>query len=217
MIILWKNRSGISQKVSGTNMAADNAELSHLKMEWEQFKRGFKKNAEGGAKIASGVVTENPALIADGASMVAPNMTKGYNRFQEMKQQLSENIQEPDKQMEEQSPNDIQVSDETQLQEQNASEENQNIEVPPEEHILTAEKSSTELENTENFISEENQTLENEEITEQVDVQDLQDNPDIEKSFATEEEPIIEESINQSDLISWEEANYDLQEVRVEV
>lgn len=217
MIVLWKNRSGISQKISGTNMAAGNAELSHMKMEWENFKNGFKEKAEGGAKVAAGVATENPALIADGASMVAPNMTKGYNRFQEMKQQPSENMQELDKQMEEQSSNDIQVSDETQLQEQKASEENQNIEVPPEEYILTAEESSTELENTENFISEENQTLENEETTEQVDVQDLQDNPDIEKSFATEEKPIIEESINQSDLISWEEANYDLQEVRVEV
>lgn len=216
MIVLWKNRSGISQKISGTNMATGNAELSHMKMEWENFKNEFKEKAEGGAKVAAGVATENPAFIADGASMVAPNMTRGYNCFQEMKQQPSENLQEPEKQMEEQSPNDIQVSDETQLQDQNASEENQNIEVPPEEHILTAEGNSTELENTENFISEENQTLENEGTTEQVDVQDLKDNPDIEKSFATEEEPMIEASMNQSDFISWEEANYDLQEVRVE-
>ncbi|WP_285022667.1 hypothetical protein [Lactococcus garvieae] len=217
MIILWKNRSGISQKISGTNMAAGNAEFSHMKMEWENFKNGFKEKAEGGAKVAAGVATENPALIADGASMVAPNITKGFNQLQEMKQQPSENIQEPEKQMDEQNPNDSQVSNESQLEGQNASEENQNIEVPSEEHILTAEDNSTELENTENFISEENQTLENEEITEQVDVQDLQDNPDIEKSFAIEEEPMIEESIDQSDLISWEEANYDLQEVRVEV
>lgn len=216
MIVLWKNRSGISQKISGTNMATGNAELSHMKMEWENFKNEFKEKAEGGAKVAVGAATENPAFIADGASMVAPNMTRGYNCFQEMKQQPSENLQEPEKQMEEQRPNDIQVSDETQLQDQNASEENQNIEVPPEEHILTAEGNSTELENTENFISEENQRLENEGTTEQVDVQDLKDNPDIEKSFATEEEPMIEASMNQSDFISWEEANYDLQEVRVE-
>lgn len=215
MIILWKNRSGISQKISGTNMAAGNAEFSHMKMEWENFKNGFKEKAEGGAKVAAGVATENPALIADGASMVAPNITKGYNQLKEMKQQPSENMQEPEKQMEEQNPNDGQVPNESQLEGQNASEENQNIEVPSEEHILTAEDNSTELENTENFISEENQTLENEEITEQVDVQDLQDNPDIEKSFAPEETPIIEVEVDQSDLISWEEANRDLQEVRV--
>ncbi len=215
MIVLWKNRSGISQKISGTNMAAGNAEFSHMKMEWENFKNGFKEKAEGGAKVAAGVATENPALIADGASMVAPNITKGYNQLKEMKQQPSENMQEPEKQMEEQNPNDGQVPNESQLEGQNASEENQNIEVPSEEHILTAEDNSTELENTENFISEENQTLENEEITEQVDVQDLQDNPDIEKSFAPEETPIIEVEVDQSDLISWEEANRDLQEVRV--
>lgn len=215
MMILWKNRSGISQKVAGTNMSSESMELSHMKMEWENFKNGFKEKAEGGAKVAAGVATENPALIADGASMVAPNMTKGYNRFQEMKQQPSENMQEPEKKIEEQNTNDSQVPNESQLEGQNASEENQNIEVPSEEHILTAEDNSTELENTENFISEENQTLENEEITEQVDVQDLQDNPDIEKSFATEEVPIIEGAIDEKDLISWEEASHDLQEVRV--
>ncbi|WP_285047051.1 hypothetical protein, partial [Lactococcus petauri] len=96
MIVLWKNRSGISQKISGTNMAAGNAEFSQMKMEWEQFKRGFKKNAEGGAKIATGVATENPALIVDGASMVAPNMTNGFNRFQDMKEQRSEEVSEPE-------------------------------------------------------------------------------------------------------------------------
>ncbi|BAK58897.1 hypothetical protein LG21E12_13190 [Lactococcus garvieae] len=78
MIVLWKNRSGISQKISGTNMAAGNAELSHMKMEWENLKNGFKEKAEGGAKVAVGAATENPALIADGASMVAPNMTNGF-------------------------------------------------------------------------------------------------------------------------------------------
>ncbi|KXT59633.1 hypothetical protein [Lactococcus sp. DD01] len=217
MTILWKNRSGISQKVAGTNMATGNAELSHMKMEWENFKNGFKEKAEGGAKVAAGVATENPALIADGASMVAPNMTNGYNRFQEMKQQSSENIQEPEKQPEEQNSNDSQVSDAAQPEEQKFAEENPNIEISPEAEVLTMEDDNTEHENTENFISEETQTIENEneETMEQVNIQVLQDNSFIENSFATEEVPIIEGAIDEKDLISWEEANHDLQEVRV--
>ncbi len=213
MIVLWKNRSGISQKISGTNMAAGNAEFSHMKMEWEQFKRGFKKNAEGGAKIATGVATENPALIADGASMVAPNMTNGFNRFQDMKEQRSEEVSEPE--MEE---NKEETSENMQVDEI-PSEESQEIEVPSEADMFLDEMDGLEQEHTENFISEENQTietLETEETEEPVDVQNLQDDSLVETSFAMEETPVNDEAvIDEKDLISWEEASHDLQEVRV--
>ncbi|GAB7390523.1 hypothetical protein [Lactococcus garvieae] len=213
MIVLWKNRSGISQKISGTNMAAGNAEFSHMKMEWEQFKRSFKKNAEGGAKIATGVATENPALIADGASMVAPNMTKGFNRFQDMKEQRSEEVSEPE--IEE---NKEETSENMQVDEI-PSEESQEIEVSSEAEMFPDEVDSLEPEHTENFISEENQTietLETEETDEPVDVQNLQDDSLVETSFAMEETPVNDEAvIDEKDLISWEEASHDLQEVRV--
>lgn len=213
MIVLWKNRSGISQKISGTNMAAGNAEFSHMKMEWEQFKRGFKKNAEGGAKIATGVATENPALIVDGASMVAPNMTNGFNRFQDMKEQRSEEVSEPE--IEE---NKEETSENMQVDEI-PSEENQEIEVPSEVDMFPDEMDGLEQEHTENFISEENQTietLETEETDEPVDVQNLQDDSLVETSFAMEETPVNDEAvIDEKDLISWEEASHDLQEVRV--
>lgn len=213
MIILWKNRSGISQKISGTNMAAGNAEFSHMKMEWEQFKRGFKKNAEGGAKIATGVATENPALIVDGASMVAPNMTNGFNRFQDMKEQRSEEVSEPE--IEE---NKEETSENMQVDEI-PSEESQEIEVPSEVDMFPDEMDGLEQEHTENFISEENQTietLETEETDEPVDVQNLQDDSLVETSFAMEETPVNDEVvIDEKDLISWEEASHDLQEVRV--
>lgn len=213
MIVLWKNRSGISQKISGTNMAAGNAELSHMKMEWEQFKRSFKKNAEGGAKIATGVATENPALIADGASMVAPNMTNGFNRFQDMKEQRSEEVSEPEiKENKEETSENMQVDE-------IPSEESQEIEVSSEAEMSPDEVDSLEPEHTENFISEENQTietLETEEIDEPVDVQNLQDDSLVETSFAMEETPVNDEAvIDEKDLISWEEASHDLQEVRV--
>ncbi|MDC0826601.1 hypothetical protein [Lactococcus petauri] len=213
MIVLWKNRSGISQKISGTNMAAGNAEFSHMKMEWEQFKRGFKKNAEGGAKIATGVATENPALIADGASMVAPNMTNGFNRFQNMKEQRSEEVSEPE--IEE---NKEETSENMQVDEI-PSEESQEIEVPSEVDMFPDEMDGLEQEHTENFISEENQTIETleiEETDEPVDVQNLQDDSLVETSFAMEETPVNDEAvIDEKDLISWEEASHDLQEVRV--
>ncbi|MFR1820155.1 MAG: hypothetical protein ACLSXK_02500 [Lactococcus petauri] len=213
MIVLWKNRSGISQKISGTNMAAGNAEFSHMKMEWEQFKRGFKKNAEGGAKIATGVATENPELIADGASMVAPNMTNGFNRFQDMKEQRSEEVSEPE--IEE---NKEETSENMQVDEI-PSEESQEIEVPSEVDTFPDEMDGLEQEHTENFISEENQTietLETEETDEPVDVQNLQDDSLVETSFAMEETPVNDEAvIDEKDLISWEEASHDLQEVRV--
>lgn len=213
MIVLWKNRSGISQKISGTNMAAGNAEFSHMKMEWEQFKRSFKKNAEGGAKIATGVATENPALIADGASMVAPNMTKGFNRFQDMKEQRSEGVSEPEiKENKEETSENMQVDE-------IPSEESQEIEVSSEAEMSPDEVDSLEPEHTENFISEENQTietLETEETDEPVDIQNLQDDSLVETSFAMEETPINDEAvIDEKDLISWEEASHDLQEVRV--
>ena len=213
MIVLWKNRSGISQKISGTNMAAGNAEFSHMKMEWEQFKRGFKKNAEGGAKIATGVATENPALIADGASMVAPNMTNGFNRFQDMKEQRSEEVSEPEiEENKEETSENMQV-DEIPL------EESQEIEVSSEAERFPDEVDSLEPEHTENFISEENQTietLETEETDEPVDVQNLQDDSLVETSFAMEETPVNDDVvIDEKDLISWEEASHDLQEVRV--
>lgn len=213
MIVLWKNRSGISQKISGTNMAAGNAEFSHMKMEWEQFKRGFKKNVEGGAKIATGVATENPALIADGASMVAPNMTNGFNRFQDMKEQRSEEVSEPE--IEE---NKEETSENMQVDEI-SSEESQEIEVPSEVDMFPDKMDGLEQEHTENFISEENQTietLETEETDEPVDVQNLQDDSLVETSFAMEETPVNDEAvIDEKDLISWEEASHDLQEVRV--
>ncbi|MGY3711637.1 hypothetical protein [Lactococcus petauri] len=213
MIVLWKNRSGISQKISGTNMAAGNAEFSQMKMEWEQFKRGFKKNAEGGAKIATGVATENPALIVDGASMVAPNMTNGFNRFQDMKEQRSEEVSEPE--IEE---NKEETSENMQVDEI-PSEESQEIEVSSEAEMFPDEVDSLEPEHTENFISEENQTietLETEETDEPVDVQNLQDDSLVETSFAMEETPVNDEVvIDEKDLISWEEASHDLQEVRV--
>lgn len=213
MIVLWKNRSGISQKISGTNMAAGNAEFSHMKMEWEQFKRSFKKNAEGGAKIATGVATENPALIVDGASMVAPNMTSGFNRFQDMKEQRSEEVSEPE--IEE---NKEETSENMQVDEI-PSEESQEIEVSSEAEMFPDEVDSLEPEHTENFISEENQTietLETEETDEPVDVQNLQDDSLVETSFAMEETPVNDEAvIDEKDLISWEEASHDLQEVRV--
>ncbi|WP_270252881.1 hypothetical protein [Lactococcus garvieae] len=213
MIVLWKNRSGISQKISGTNMAAGNAEFSHMKMEWEQFKRSFKKNAEGGAKIATGVATENPALIVDGASMVAPNMTSGFNRFQDMKEQRSEEVSEPE--IEE---NKEETSENMQVDEI-PSEESQEIEVSSEADMFPDEVDGLEPEHTENFISEENQTietLETEETDEPVDVQNLQDDSLVETSFAMEETPVNDEAvIDEKDLISWEEASHDLQEVRV--
>ena len=213
MIVLWKNRSGISQKISGTNMATGNAEFSHMKMEWEQFKRGFKKNAEGGAKIATGVATENPALIADGASMVAPNMTNGFNRFQDMKEQRSEEVSEPE--IEE---NKEETSENMQVDEI-PSEESQEIEVPSEAEMFPDEMDGLEQEHTENFISEENQTIETleiEETDEPVDVQNLQDDSLVETSFAMEETPVNDEAvIDEKDLISWEEASHDLQEVRI--
>lgn len=213
MIVLWKNRSGISQKISGTNMAAGNAEFSHMKMEWEQFKRSFKKNAEGGAKIATGVATENPALIVDGASMVVPNMTNGFNRFQDMKEQRSEEVSEPE--IEE---NKEETSENMQVDEI-PSEESQEIEVSSEADMFPDEVDGLELEHTENFISEENQTietLETEETDEPVDVQNLQDDSLVETSFAMEETPVNDEAvIDEKDLISWEEASHDLQEVRV--
>ncbi|MFK4880663.1 hypothetical protein ACI1TC_05450 [Lactococcus petauri] len=213
MIVLWKNRSGISQKISGTNMAAGNAEFSHMKMEWEQFKRSFKKNAEGGAKIATGVATENPALIVDGASMVAPNMTNGFNRFQDMKEQRSEEVSEPE--IEE---NKEETSENMQVDEI-PSEESQEIEVSSEADMFPDEVDGLEPEHTENFISEENQTietLETEETDEPVDVQNLQDDSLVETSFAMEETPVNDEAvIDEKDLISWEEASHDLQEVRV--
>lgn len=212
MIVLWKNRSGISQKISGTNMAAGNAEFSHMKMEWEQFKRGFKKNAEGGAKIATGVATENPALIVDGASMVAPNMTNGFNRFQDMKEQRSEEVTEPEVEENKEETSDMQVDE-------IPSEESQEIEVSSEAEMFPDEVDSLEPEHTENFISEENQTietLETEETDEPVDVQNLQDDSLVETSFAMEETPVNDEVvIDEKDLISWEEASHDLQEVRV--
>ncbi|WP_276420198.1 hypothetical protein [Lactococcus garvieae] len=213
MIVLWKNRSGISQKISGTNMAAGNAEFSHMKMEWEQFKRSFKKNAEGGAKIATGVATENPALIADGASMVAPNMTNGFNRFQDMKEQRSEEVFEPEiKENKEETSENMQVDE-------IPSEESQEIEVSSEAEMFPDEVDSLEPEHTENFISEENQTietLETEETDEPVDVQNLQDDSLVETSFAMEETPVNDEAvIDEKDLISWEEASHDLQEVRI--
>ena len=213
MIVLWKNRSGISQKISGTNMAAGNAELSHMKMEWENFKNGFKEKAEGGAKVAVGAATENPALIADGASMVAPNMTNGFNRFQDMKEQRSEEIPEPE--VEE---NKEETSENMQVDEI-PSEESQEIEVPSEVDVFPDEVDSLEPEHTENFISEENQTtetLETEETDEPVDVQNLQDDSLVETSFAMEETPVNDDVvIDEKDLISWEEASHDLQEVRV--
>ncbi|USI68522.1 hypothetical protein QR692_02070 [Lactococcus petauri] len=213
MIVLWKNRSGISQKILGTNMAAGNAEFSHMKMEWEQFKRSFKKNAEGGAKIATGVATENPALIADGASMVAPNMTNGFNRFQDMKEQRSEEVFEPEiKENKEETSENMQVDE-------IPSEESQEIEVSSEAEMFPDEVDSLEPEHTENFISEENQTietLETEETDEPVDVQNLQDDSLVETSFAMEETPVNDEAvIDEKDLISWEEASHDLQEVRI--
>lgn len=212
MIVLWKNRSGISQKISGTNMAAGNAEFSHMKMEWEQFKRSFKKNAEGGAKIATGVATENPALIVDGASMVAPNMTNGFNRFQDMKEQRSEEVTEPEVEENKEETSDMQVDE-------IPSEESQEIEVSSEAEMFPDEVDSLEPEHTENFISEENQTietLETEETDEPVDVQNLQDDSLVETSFAMEETPVNDEAvIDEKDLISWEEASHDLQEVRV--
>lgn len=212
MIVLWKNRSGISQKISGTNMAAGNAEFSHMKMEWEQFKRSFKKNAEGGAKIATGVATENPALIVDGASMVAPNMTNGFNRFQDMKEQRSEEVSEPEVEENKEETSDMQVDE-------IPSEESQEIEVSSEAEMFPDEVDSLEPEHTENFISEENQTietLETEETDEPVDVQNLQDDSLVETSFAMEETPVNDEAvIDEKDLISWEEASHDLQEVRV--
>lgn len=213
MIVLWKNRSGISQKISGTNMAAGNAELSHMKMEWENLKNGIKEKAEGGAKVAVGAATENPALIADGASMVAPNMTNGFNRFQDMKEQRSEEVPEPE--VEE---NKEETSENMQLDEI-PSEESQEIEVPSEVEVFQDEVDSLEPEHTENFISEENQTietLETEETDEPVDVQNLQDDSLVETSFAMEETPVNDEAvIDEKDLISWEEASHDLQEVRV--
>lgn len=215
MIVLWKNRSGISQKISGTNMAAGNAELSHMKMEWENLKNGFKEKAEGGAKVAVGAATENPALIADGASMVmvAPNMTNGFNRFQDMKEQRSEEVPEPE--VEE---NKEETSENMQVDEI-PSEESQEIEVPSEVDVFPDEVDSLEPEHTENFISEENQTietLETEETDEPVDVQNLQDDSLVETSFAMEERPVNDDVvIDEKDLISWEEASHDLQEVRV--
>lgn len=213
MIVLWKNRSGISQKISGTNMAAGNAELSHMKMEWENLKNGIKEKAEGGAKVAVGAATENPALIADGASMVAPNMTNGFNRFQDMKEQRSEEVPEPE--VEE---NKEETSENMQVDEI-PSEESQEIEVPSEVEVFQDEVDSLEPEHTENFISEENQTietLETEETDEPVDVQNLQDDSLVETSFAMEETPVNDEAvIDEKDLISWEEASHDLQEVRV--
>ena len=211
MIVLWKNRSGISQKISGTNMAAGNAELSHMKMEWENLKNGIKEKAEGGAKVAVGAATENPALIADGASMVAPNMTNGFNRFQDMKEQRSEEVPEVEENKEETSEN-MQVDE-------IPSEESQEIEVPSEVDVFPDEVDSLEPEHTENFISEENQTietLETEETDEPVDVQNLQDDSLVETSFAMEETPVNDDVvIDEKDLISWEEASHDLQEVRV--
>ncbi|MFK4973064.1 hypothetical protein [Lactococcus garvieae] len=213
MIVLWKNRSGISQKISGTNMAAGNAELSHMKMEWENLKNGIKEKAEGGAKFAVGAATENPALIADGASMVAPNITKGYNQLQEMKQQPSEEVPEPEvEENKEETSENMQVD-------KIPSEESQEIEVPSEAEMFPDEVDSLEPEHTENFISEENQTietLETEETDEPVDVQNLQDDSLVETSFAMEETPVNDEAvIDEKDLISWEEASQDLQEVRV--
>lgn len=211
MIVLWKNRSGISQKISGTNMAAGNAELSHMKMEWENLKNGIKEKAEGGAKVAVGAATENPALIADGASMVAPNMTNGFNRFQDMKEQRSEEVPKVEENKEETSEN-MQVDE-------IPSEESQEIEVPSEVDVFPDEVDSLEPEHTENFISEENQTietLETEETDEPVDVQNLQDDSLVETSFAMEETPVNDDVvIDEKDLISWEEASHDLQEVRV--
>ncbi|EKF51962.1 hypothetical protein C426_0825 [Lactococcus garvieae DCC43] len=214
MIVLWKNRSGISQKISGTNMAAGNADLSHMKMEWENLKNGFKEKAEGGAKVAVGAATENPALIADGASMIAPNMTNGFNSFQDMKEQRSEEVPEPE--VEE---NKEETSENMQVDEI-PSEESQEIEVPSEVDVFPDEVDSLEPEHTENFISEENQTietLETEETDEPVDVQNLQDDSLVETSFAMEETPVNDDDvvIDEKDLISWEEASHDLQEVRV--
>lgn len=81
------------------------------------------------------------------------------------------------------------------------------------------EVDSLEPEHTENFISEENQTietLETEETDEPVDVQNLQDDSLVETSFAMEETPVNDDVvIDEKDLISWEEASHDLQEVRV--
>lgn len=222
MIVLWKNRSGISQKISGTNMAAGNAELSHMKMEWENLKNGFKEKAEGGTKVAVGAATENPALIADGASMVAPSMTKGYSHFQDVKERRSEEISEPEIEETSEIEGIKEETSENMQVDEIPSEESQEIEVATEGEVLSDEMDNLEQEHTENFISEENQTIEtletdkSDEVDETMDVQNLQENTFIEKSFAMEENLVSYEGvIDEKDLISWEEANYDLQEVRV--
>ena len=140
-------------------------------------------------------------------------MTNGFNRFQDMKEQRSEEVSEPE--MEE---NKEETSENMQVDEI-PSEESQEIEVSSEAEMFPDEVDSLEPEHTENFISEENQTietLETEETDEPVDVQNLQDDSLVETSFAMEETPVNDEVvIDEKDLISWEEASHDLQEVRV--
>ncbi|QQB45191.1 hypothetical protein I6H59_03695 [Lactococcus garvieae] len=130
-----------------------------------------------------------------------------------MKEQRSEEVPEPE--VEE---NKEETSENMQVDEI-PSEESQEIEVPSEVDVFPDEVDSLEPEHTENFISEENQTietLETEETDEPVDVQNLQDDSLVETSFAMEERPVNDDVvIDEKDLISWEEASHDLQEVRV--
>nr|UKS69622.1 hypothetical protein G8766_08580 [Lactococcus garvieae] len=130
-----------------------------------------------------------------------------------MKEQRSEEVPEPE--VEE---NKEETSENMQVDEI-PSEESQEIEVPSEVDAFPDEVDSLEPEHTENFISEENQTietLETEETDEPVNVQNLQDDSLVEPSFAMEETPVNDDVvIDEKDLISWEEASHDLQEVRV--
>ncbi|WP_271327872.1 hypothetical protein [Lactococcus muris] len=181
MFFLWKSRSSLSQRMSGTDMATGNMELTHMKMEWENFKNSFKEKAEGVSKMALGTATENPELALDGALLLAPHLSKGFGPKH-------------------QAP---------------SGEGSELEEVPQEEVTLEKEEGREEREEEIPEISLEDNILSDErQGKEEIPVQDLQDSSDRETLFATEERSEDEELVDSRDLMSWEEAFQDLEEMR---